>query len=65
MKFYQIIVPVMFCFMYSATIFGSEKAYLDCDVYELMEEFVDLYKETAHVKPYPPFLRKLQELRTC
>ena len=62
MKFYQTIVPVMLCIMHSATIFGTEKAilpYLGSDIYGLIEEFGDLYKETAHIKRYPSLLREV------
>jgi len=66
MKFNQNMVPVMLCIMYSATLFGAkfEKKVtlsdLGPDIYGLIDEFaVDLYKETAHIKPYPFFLRKV------
>lgn len=63
MKFYQTVVPVIFCIVYSATIFGSKKAtlpYLGPDIHGLIEEFTeDLYKETTHIKPYSSFLRKV------
>ncbi len=51
MKFYQKIVPVMFCIMYSVSIFGVD------EFHEIIES--PLYTETAHIKPYPSWLRKL------
>ena len=66
-KFYRTITLVILCTMYTATVFGSEKYNypylgLGVDVPEIIEGFRggrDFYKQTAHVKPYPPPLRTL------
>jgi len=58
MKFYQIIVPVIFCFIYTTTIFGFEEIVdiLDIpeDIFDLIDKFRtlenDRYLETGYVK---------------
>jgi len=55
MKFYQIIAPVIFCFIYTTTIFGSEKNIkIPEDIFDLIDQFRtfenDRYLETGYVK---------------
>ncbi len=59
MKFYRTIVPVMFCIVYTATIFGMEESsiYIGKDTLDLIDEFrsdddktVLSYEKTDHVE---------------
>jgi len=73
MKFCRTIVPVILCIMYTAPIFGAEEDIfrdigvklgvdIGVDVPGVIKSFhmeKKFYKETAHIKPYPPFLRRL------
>jgi len=66
MKFYQIIAPVIFCFIYTTTIFGSEKDIkipediseqvikIPKNIFDIIDKFrapeKDRYLETGHVE---------------
>jgi len=55
MKFYQIIVPVILCFIYTTTIFGSEQIIkIPEDLFNLIDKFrapkKDCFPETGHVE---------------
>jgi len=52
-KFHQAIAPVILCIMYIAPIFGAERA-----IVPFRRSSRVSYKQTAHIKPYPSFLRK-------
>jgi len=67
MKFYQTIVLMILCIMFTPAIFGAAEGtaklpYLGSDVYDLIKEFRGedfSYKQTAHIKPIPSYLSKL------